>query len=456
MSSGFVALEGYSQRYDLFTSHLREVQKQAQDTIRKIELPTKIPTFDDLAAQDDYIHSEEFNVRGQPREYSKMKQKQQQNDEETTGTNNNNNNDDRSSSMGMTAMSRLDEDGGYDSFSTTGSTSSNASWSLLDRPGSVISDQTTISTATKLENDDDDNNKNNKQPKEAEADVTTTNKTPTKSNITLLSIVTDTLQDTPPTVKLINTESNVISSSRIIPGVRKTSTVRSQSVSSDHSFDDDDEEDDPILSLLKKESSNHTQQNDNSIDTNIQQIYNDDDDDDTTTKITTKSTNRFIEDLDKRLETPEESMEAGRIPNSANDERPPKPIPYFTRGPFGGAVLNMAARNFNRILKIPESSSQQPSIPPPLARGRPRKLVPTNRPEEDFHVASSTTILRQDDLAELQQLKTKSILSGVSPSTMLLGSMQENRHFLFIGFTMLLAVFVYFWSQKRLEDDVTR
>ena len=359
-------------------------------------------------------------------------------------------------------MNRIDEQDGYDS---SASASASASWSLLDRPGSVMSssDQT-VSTTTKEEEEYNGNNHNNEQPEgEIENDdirtTTDNNKTtPTKSNKnnTLLSIVTDTLQDTPPTIKSINTISN-------IPGI----PTRTQSISSDHSFDYDDDDDDPILSLLKKES-NHTQKGDTSVDTIRQQERYSNKDDDITTKTNTKkSTNRFMEDLEKRLETSEETMEAGRIPNSASydeyeqqqqQQQRPEPIPYFTRGPFGGAVLNMAARNFNRILKRPDSqSSPQASTPPPppLTRERPRKLVPTKRPEEDFHVASSTAILGQDDLAELEQLKSKS-MSGVSPITILIGSIQEHRHFLFIAFTMLLAVFVYFWTQKRLEDDVTR
>ena len=62
---------------------------------------------------------------------------------------------------------------------------------------------------------------------------------------------------------------------------------------------------------------------------------------------------------------------------------------------------------------------------------------------------ASDSVLSQ---AELEALNHKMTTSQVSLLTQLL---HEYRSYWFIAFTMLLAVYVYLLTHKRLEDDVT-
>jgi len=53
-----------------------------------------------------------------------------------------------------------------------------------------------------------------------------------------------------------------------------------------------------------------------------------------------------------------------------------------------------------------------------------------------------------EDLEQLEQL-----IGGSSSKTLKI--LTENGNYLFIGFTLFLAVFVYFYTRKDMEDDVT-
>mmetsp|Transcript_32525 Transcript_32525/g.54458 ORF Transcript_32525/g.54458 Transcript_32525/m.54458 type:complete len:427 (+) Transcript_32525:299-1579(+) len=421
-----------------FASKLREVREQAKVAVKRIELPTKLPTFDDLAAQDEYIHSEEFNVRGRPREY-KRKQKDA-NGDDTVPANDN----------GLQRQS--DESSAYDSLSTTTETSS--VWSLLDRPNGGVdkNDRGSTLVPPSLKQDD--------PPQQSEENKASTpvavNKPQEKKATPLLSIVADTLQDT-------HSDTRRTTASTSPPSVSTTCSASRSELDGDNDDDqsieeDVDGEEDPILSMIQKEkqsllpSFKSSSRGGNDIP--VLSL------DESSKNSNIKSSNRFMDDLDRRLETPEEQMEAGRIATEAwstNEGDASASVagqsetPYFTKGPFGGLVMNMALRNFNRIVKRSESAPIRSSAPP-LARERPQKS-PVKHPEDEFQVQSSSSVLGRDDLAQLEQLKSRQ--GGGSKLLLLMEPMHENRRFIFIAFTMLLAVVVYFLTQKRLEDDVT-
>ena len=78
-----------------------------------------------------------------------------------------------------------------------------------------------------------------------------------------------------------------------------------------------------------------------------------------------------------------------------------------------------------------------------------QKTNHTKQAQDDFHATASSSVLAEDDLAQLARLKKS------STQIQLMKIFKENQQFAFIAFTLLLAAFVYFYSRKNLEDDVT-
>jgi hypothetical protein len=436
-----------------FASRLREVQEQAKEAVQNLELPKTIPTFDDMAARDEYIHSEEFNVRGQPRLY-----KTKSNDA-VNGVQQNRQQLQQPSypeqRQGTTMDNDLDDEALSSHFGGSVSTaSSSPAWSLLDQPSTEKS--------RKAINSDDSPTNENKEAsafsKVSHLTLTSDGRTSpaaastlTSSKPALLSIVNDTLQDTPPVAKHVNATHRLDS----LPNLGHANVRRSIFQKSDDDSLDDDEND-PIMSLLHQE-----QQGDRSSSLNLDSLNeNDNNVSILNSPATKKSSHRFMEDLEQRMQLPEEIMEAGNRrsptfdglkmePDPSNQQQQSSAAPYFTRGPFGGAVLNMAMRNFQRIVTRSDINEGTSPQPPPLARERLHKVA-LKRPEEDFHVKNSDSVLTQAELEALKKPKCQGSLQAV-----LMQALHEHRNYLFIAFTMILAIYVYFLTHKKLEDDVT-
>ena len=70
---------------------------------------------------------------------------------------------------------------------------------------------------------------------------------------------------------------------------------------------------------------------------------------------------------------------------------------------------------------------------------------------EEYHQTASSAVLCEDDLAKLSKLRETSVCG-----TYVLGMMnflRENQQFAFIFFTLILAMFVFFFLQTA--DDVS-
>ena len=352
-----------------FASKLREQAK-------------KLPSFDDMAAKDEYIHTEEFNVPS-------------------------NNNTDSSISTTNNSNNNVDE----------ASYSTESSWSLLDRPTAAEA----MGTQAKRNNDSDNNsltdNENN-STNEILSIADSRQQIAKSTSIPLLSIVSDALQQTSPIRKSIF--------SSISQDENDNSDDDNSYSNSDHSSEDlMDDEEDPILSMIRKNNNNDNCSN------NRKQPA-------TTSVTTKKSSNRFMDDL--RLQTPTENE------NYATQQQQQQQQQETTTTTTQYQQPRIINGFFNRILKRgSDVASKVPISLPPLNFQRTPKAVPVKQEEENFEITTSTLVLGDEDLKQLEELKKGG--RGVSSS--------QNQHYIFIVFTLLLAIFVYFYTRKDIEDDVT-
>jgi hypothetical protein len=420
---------------DTLGSKLREVREQAQLVVKNIKLPKSIPTFDDMAALDDYIHSEEYNVRGQPQEYKNSgrlldRQQPTQSCHEQR--------------QDVTIDNYLDETSSNVSSKSTGAS---PAWSLLD--------QTSTVTPGTIEHH---KHTRNRVEESLAPTITMSNKTQPDSErgvqteaVTrkplFLSIYTDTLQDTPPMSKSITTSISTGSMTNVLMDRVKLRN------NDDVSLDKNDDEINPNFPLKKDHTTtlhNTSLFIDNTTTSNHPELR--------------KSSRRFMEDLERRLEQPENDALGGnlQVPTMSGmeleiDHQPsPSPAPYFSRGSFGGAVLDTAMRNVQRMIRSSDQSSgvneiTMSSVIPPLARERTPKPSTSLR-EEQFSFAASDSVLSQ---SELEVLTRQTKFSQSSMQSLVMKALYEHRNYLFIAFTLLLAVFVYFLTQKSLDDNVT-
>jgi hypothetical protein len=382
----------------------------------------KLPTFDDMAAKDDYIHSEEFNVSGQKRP-------------------NKNNIRVQESSTAAAATTGVEE------------SSSVSSWSLLDRPVSEVRAALPTPSQNPLVRPDDDSTPKRKTPQHDRIETTTSSLSSwgekstirSQNSLPLLAVVTDTLEEEEPLAQSIV-------SSLDHEDDQESQTSDSERSNNGYTSDDEYDEDDPIMSMIRKPSSKVSKKKQarkikSKATSAIQQAGNHSDD----VGSSKKSSRRFLDDLDDRLSTPESRMEAGVIVGQSENSSPP---PVTNRW---GWVNSMATEKMGQMLGRPVlaaiSRPTTTSSSAPLARKKPEvKAAPAHK-EEDFLVASSMAVLADDELAQLAKMKQPSMMDQLC---MLLHSIQENRQFVFIAFTMLLAAAVYFYTRHlSIEDDVT-
>ena len=377
-----------------FASKLRE---QAKDVVGNV----KLPSFDDMAKNDDYIHSPDFNVRA--------KQQRTQNDETEhhSATNSGNGTTDEASNY---------------SYSTE------SSWSLLDRSSNTAIDLvaggktpsaaliTPVASNKQTQNIKTFDIEASASRQSNEIFSTPNNRqTSSISSGTLLSVVSDALQPTTPV------QTNILD--------RYPSH---SDVDSDQSSQDFDEED-PILSVLRKDS------------------YKDDDkqrkkeiSEKAPASVITiqKSSNRFMDDV--RLQAPvnEDQSLDGIIKVHQTDTNNAETT---EKVPFGaGFFKNTTMQNFKRIVmrKGPDTTPPQTKRPP-LAREQAKKT----QKEDGFQIKAATSVgmLGNDDLEQLKQLKlagqSSSAFSSVSN---FIEYLRQHRHFLFVAFTFVLSIYVYF------------
>jgi len=83
------------------------------------------------------------------------------------------------------------------------------------------------------------------------------------------------------------------------------------------------------------------------------------------------------------------------------------------------------------------------------------KLQDTESDEENITVTTSSTFLSADEIAEFEQMKSKSSQSTLVTMILpLVETIKGNQRMAFVVFTLILSLLVYYYSRKRIVDDV--
>jgi hypothetical protein len=407
-----------------FREFASKVRAQAKDAA------SKMPTFDDMAANDEYIHSEEFNVRGQPKLKLKPKPKP---------THDSNSNSNSNSNHSMTA-----EAGDFAGSADHDEGSSTGSWSLLDRR---------IAST----------------PQEFELALTTAPPEPqsvkNKSTMPWLSVVANTLENSNDNDNNNNNNNNKPTYSKETSALSGFESDNENGENDTGAYDDSEsdadslDEEDPIMSMIRQDKPT-TANKGKEIPKNKNMSAK-------KPKMVKKST-RLLEDLDQRLlsaenqaEEQQHTINQQRQRQQQQQQQPEhaESNPPLMGSRFGNWARTVMTTQVNRVLRRPESNALPTVLasgisrpPPPLAREKPSTPTLIVPDEENFNVAASSSVLADDDLVQLAKMKQPGALEKLS---VFVGSLKENRHFLFILFTLLLAVFSYFYSRRTLVDDVT-
>ena len=205
-----------------------------------------------------------------------------------------------------------------------------------------------------------------------------------------------------------------------------------------------------------------------------------------------RNPNRFFHDLDRRLATKvlpplddnivgcsdfttassslmgvsNIDKEVGPVCSKTGESRPPSP-PNFRSFAAAGDKLawfrSVAAPHIqhvtrNVVAKIKERTAEEaPAKSPKSGRDGPfSKIHRTSllghgedTAKDEYRTAESSSFLKDEEQAELDRLHAS---ASVDLVTMFSTALQRKSKFIFIGFTLILAFFVYFYSMHLTED----
>jgi hypothetical protein len=360
-----------------------------------VDAASKLPSLDDMASKDDYIHSAEFKVRNHH--------------EQTTNTTEANevHSSDNETASSWSLLDRRIPSNSHLSSLTTSSVSSHSSSAVVVESATEISKQS--------------------QPQERKSQPTIVSSKRQQTASGMLSIVADALNDTfdaPQQKSQIQYDVKVP-----FDNVHDDEVLFSSS--GDDSWDEGDEED-PILSMIRQNKT-----------TNKEKINK--------KPFKKRNPNRFLEDLDG-LETTD--MEEGRHQKplkhqaSAIAAVAPTAMPT-TRKELGNWMKAMASSQVDKILRRqPEAPSLiTATYQAPLTSHFRNTFFRQMPPEEEYLSADSKHLLGDDELAQLSKLKA-------SQKNSLVDICYEYANFAFIFLTLVLAIYVYFYSSKGIGDEV--
>jgi hypothetical protein len=404
--------------------------------------------FDDMAAQDEYIHSDTLNVKRERRPT-------------------------QSKSWEQPPSSQREREEG-DSYSQTGTDtelgvssgrSSESSWSLLDRPrhdATPKSEEENAAAATASRQSHPWHSAQitssiHSLPETGSNSEKTKQKAPQRqSTMPLLDVVADTL-----------------SSSKTSSGAREKQTTRDESMSnrasnnreddsssadsSENGFSDDDEND-PILSMIRKTSplslsrrGSGKEKPKNPIQKPTQKMQFLEMEDSSPVprqkQNIKKNPNRFMQDLDQRMAMPkldhdddddDDNMEAGLLSSSSAKAAPAEPSAWLW------GMLNGGGRQQESSAAVTERKA---------AFSRQDRQTQVKPVEESYNVVGSSSVLGEDEIRALAQMKESSTRQGVGAAC--LDRVRRHKREGFIVFTLLLGWAVYFYSRKiSVENDV--
>lgn len=337
----------------------------------------KLPSFDDMAANDEYIHSEEYNVKKRVT---------------SSAFENSSSSSDSDSKTSSGAWSLIDRRINQSSMNNSIHTNS-ASSSIVHLSQNSVETQSQSSTTMIGDGPSVPN-------VQSSMTSTLTTKQPT-----MLSVVADALRE--------QEQPQVASDSEV--------SIESNSSRGDDSSDDEGDEDDPILLLMRQ--SEPKQQRSRIKKKKKRQGK-------------TKNSHRFLKDIEDQII---DYRQAEPLQTNAKDTLE---TPTTAKG-FAYWVKSVASSQVNKIL--------QPEIPKKVYSSAPLAMTrikePTKQNDNDFSTANSTSLLGADELTELAKLKKQSNQQGLVRIVM--ESLFEKRHFVFIFLTLILALLLYFFALEK-------
>jgi hypothetical protein len=413
--------------------------------------------FDDMAAQDEYIHSEfdSLNVN------VNVNQKSQQSRDD----------------------SQHEADSDHSHSASHDLSSSGRSWSLLDRPrpdstpkneegtGSHIAGVSRPWTSPKSTPELGTSTSAHSLPETRQQETPPTHhhhhhQAPLRqSTMPLLAVVADTFNN--------NNKSSVTKEKQT-----KDESSSGDGSSSQDDFSDEDDENDPILSLIRKTpppsislSSKTTKSQNQSTLTltssrrkeqklqkqmpvkKQQMQFLEMEDESPVRTQQKKNPNRFMQDLDQRMAMPElytdDVEKAGLLSSEAPDNRTlEQPSSVWLWDVLKGGSRQQQQQQDSNTAATQERKAA------PLSRQDRRTQEPPKPVQENFYVVGSSSVLGEDEIRALAQLKESSRPTGLVSSC--LGLVRRHPRESFILFTLILGWVVYFYSRKiSAEDDVT-
>lgn len=391
--------------------------------------------FDEMADEDEYIHSEGLNVKGQNQ---KDQQQQQHQDREEANS---------------LADSNI---------------SAEPTWSLLDRPavasqsaapensgrGRTISrNASTISSTSPASSISPPPRQRPPPARPKFTQPTPQPAAPARSAMSYMSVVADALESRP--ISEAARQTNRQQSSFSGYDTDNEESVKHQeeeSSSSSSSDDSSDDEDDAILSQIRQSKSGSSREKRHRKKNK---------------KRKKKDPNRFMEELNRRGPTPipgsSSAAEFSRKQQQKQQALEMEPLVNATddnnSGSGGGRMANLKKwispfqRNSPDSVVAKATSFLKKG---PLSRRDPEAPPPPEEADgvEEFQVVAGSSVLSDDELQALAQMNSQSKMSMLSPM-MLMPVVKKNPREAFIVFTMLLAIFVFFFTRKTSnENDV--
>ena len=101
------------------------------------------------------------------------------------------------------------------------------------------------------------------------------------------------------------------------------------------------------------------------------------------------------------------------------------------------------------------SSSSSSNASGPIISSRSKLRYRDSDDEENITMTTSSTFLSADDIAEFEQMRSKTSHSMISAMVLpLVEAIRGNHRLAFVVLTLLFSLFAYFYSRKRSVDDV--
>lgn len=201
---------------------------------------------------------------------------------------------------------------------------------------------------------------------------------------------------------------------------------------------DDDDEKDPLMAILRQDSGSFSKEGKASKMQSLEIESSDEESSLATSSSEKKKTHRFFEDLENKLRNPLEPCPADLDNIDAVEEKK-----------TSSWLWNLASSQKNNA----PSATENRKHAAPLSRSKKPK-VDQLKEENDFDVVVSSAMLGNEEMRALTQLKQNS--SNTNPAAALLRFAMRHPRETFIAFTLLVAVYVFFFNRNiSTGDDAT-